>query len=57
LRRAAIDHAADRNPVALAEGGDPEHMAEGVEGHFRLIQQSILTVVTRGIQRVNQIAP
>ena len=33
-RRTAIDHAADRNPVALAEGRDPEHVAEGVEGHF-----------------------
>src|SRR5258708_8715929 len=33
-RRAAIDHAADRDPVALAEGRDPEHVAEGVEGHF-----------------------
>ena len=32
-RRATIDHAADRNPVAFAEGRDPEHMAEGVEGH------------------------
>ena len=33
LRRTAIDHAADRNPVALAEGRDAEHVAEGVEGH------------------------
>src|SRR5580704_5026769 len=33
-RRAAVDHAADRNPVAFAEGRDPEHVAEGVEGHF-----------------------
>ena len=32
-RRAAIDHAADRNPVALAEGRDAEQMAEGVVGH------------------------
>ena len=32
-RRAAVDHAADRNPVAFAEGRDPEHVAEGVEGH------------------------
>ena len=32
-RRAAVDHAADRDPVALAEGRDPEHVAEGVEGH------------------------
>ncbi len=33
-RRAAIDHAADRDPMAFAEGRDPEHVAEGVEGHF-----------------------
>jgi hypothetical protein len=33
LRRAAIDHAANRDPVAFAEGRDPEHVAEGVEGH------------------------
>ena len=33
-RRAAVDHAADRDPVAFAEGRDPEHMAEGVEGHL-----------------------
>ncbi len=32
-RRTAVDHAADRNPVAFAEGRDPEHVAEGVEGH------------------------
>ena len=35
-RRAAIDHAADRDPVAFAEGRDPEHVAEGVEGHASL---------------------
>jgi hypothetical protein len=35
-RRTAIDHAADRNPVALAEGRDPEQMAEGVVGHGAL---------------------
>ena len=33
-RRAAVDHAADRDPVTFAEGRDPEHVAEGVEGHF-----------------------
>jgi hypothetical protein len=32
-RRATVDHAADRDPVTFAEGRDPEHMAEGVEGH------------------------
>ena len=31
--RAAVDHAADRRPVALAPGGDAEEMAEGVVGH------------------------
>jgi hypothetical protein len=29
-RRAAVDHAADRRPVAFAEGGDAEEMAEGI---------------------------
>ena len=32
-RRAAIDHAADRRPVALAPGGDAEQVAEAVMGH------------------------
>ncbi len=30
-RRAAVDHAADRRPMALAEGRDAEKLAEGVE--------------------------
>ena len=30
-RRAAVDHAADRRPMAFAEGRDPEKMAERVE--------------------------
>jgi len=33
-RRAAVDHAADRNPVAFAEGRDPKQVAESVEGHI-----------------------
>ena len=32
-RRAAIDHAADRRPMAFAKGGDAEKMAEGVVRH------------------------
>ena len=32
-RRAAVDHAADRRPVALAKGRDAEQMAEGIERH------------------------
>src|SRR3546814_5591020 len=32
-RRAAIDHATDRRPVALAEGGDREQFSESVAGH------------------------
>ena len=32
-RRAAVDHASQRRPVALAEGGDAEQVAEGVVGH------------------------
>ncbi len=31
--RAAVDHAADRRPMALAEGRDPEKVAEGIERH------------------------
>ena len=31
--RAAVDDAADRRPVALAERGDAEELAEGVAGH------------------------
>ena len=30
-RWTAVDHAADRRPVAFAEGRDPEEMAEGIE--------------------------
>jgi hypothetical protein len=32
-RRTAVDHAADRDPVAFAKGRDAEQMAEGVVGH------------------------
>ena len=32
-RRAAIDHAAERGTMALAEGGHPEQMAEAVVRH------------------------
>ena len=35
-RRTAIDHATNRNPVALAKGRDAEHVAEGIEGHCML---------------------
>src|SRR5882724_9402912 len=44
-RRAAVDHAADRDPMAFAEGRDPEHVAEGVERHGVVSGQckSILT--------------
>src|SRR5690606_22244599 len=33
-RRAAVDHAADRRPVRLAEGGDPQQRAEGVQNRL-----------------------
>src|SRR5262249_13821271 len=33
LRRTAVNHATDRGAVALAKGGDPEQMAEGIVGH------------------------
>src|SRR4051812_31712926 len=32
--RAAIDHTANRDPVAFAKGRDPEHVTEGVKGHW-----------------------
>jgi hypothetical protein len=32
-RRATVDHAADRRPVAFAEGGHAKQMAEGIERH------------------------
>src|SRR5258708_32469892 len=52
-RRAAIDHAADRDPMAFAEGRDPEHVAEGVEGHFcKLAIAAPRNVVTRAVQGV-----
>src|SRR6185295_10260096 len=33
-RRAAVDHAAERNPVALAERGDAEQVAERIVRHL-----------------------
>lgn len=36
LRRAAVDHAAQRRPMAFAEGRHAKHVAEGVEGHRKL---------------------
>jgi hypothetical protein len=32
-RRAAVDHAADRRPVAFAEAGETEEVTEGIERH------------------------
>ena len=32
-RRTTVDDAADGRPVALAEGGDSEELAEGIAGH------------------------
>src|ERR1700730_6829050 len=55
-RRAAVDHAADRNPVAFAEGRDPEHVAEGVEGHFLGSEPSIAVCGSAG-GRAGQIWP
>ena len=40
-RRAAVDHAADRDPVTFAEGRDPEHVAEGAEGILRTIRIAV----------------
>src|SRR5512147_3054022 len=47
-RRTAVDHAADRDPVAFAEGRDPEHVAEGVVRHLELEIAGLARVVTRG---------
>src|SRR5687768_7569148 len=33
-RRAAVDHAADRRPMALAPGRQPQQMAEAVDAHW-----------------------
>ena len=38
-RRAAVDHAADRRPVAFAPGGDAEQMAEAVMRHRRMVSR------------------
>ena len=54
--RAAVDHAADRYPMALAEGGDAEHVAESVEGHRCSLGRWIRRVVTRGGPGVKPIA-
>ena len=45
-RRAAIDHAADRDPMAFAEGRDPEQVAEGVVGHFGALLASKKSILT-----------
>ena len=34
-RRATVDHATDRGPVAFAERGDAEQLAESVAGHVK----------------------
>ena len=40
-RRAAVDHAADRRPVALAPGGDAEQVAEAIVRHDGRRQWSV----------------
>ena len=37
--RTAIDHATDRNAMALAKGRDPEQMAEGIKRHCAFVRQ------------------
>ena len=37
-RRTAVDHAAERDPVALAEGRDAKQMAERVVGHGKPVR-------------------
>ncbi len=43
-RRAAVDHAADRRPVAFAEAGETEQMAEGVERHGSSVPRACAAV-------------
>ena len=43
-RRAAVDHAADRRPVAFAEAGEAEEMAEGVERHGGFVPRASAAV-------------
>src|SRR4029077_8300024 len=55
-RRAAVDHAADRDPMAFAEGRDPEHVAEGIEGHdCKLRVAGSRNVVTRAVKGVKSL--
>ena len=46
-RRSAVDHAAERGTMALAEGGDPKQMAEAVVRHgFGALSLSLARVRT-----------
>ena len=49
-RRTAIDHAAERGPVAFAKGRDAKQKAEGVEGHR--ICSGLRVVVARAFHGV-----
>ena len=45
-RRAAVDHAAERRPVAFAEGRDAEQMAEGVVRHGKTRARGVVARVS-----------
>ena len=49
-RRAAVDHAADRRPVAFAQGRDAEKMAEGVERHGILPVARVVARASAGVK-------
>ena len=64
-RRTAVDHAAERGPVALAEGGDAEQMAERVVGHGITLKRGVVARVSprvklrcanRGFARLRHLA-
>ena len=44
----AVDHDADRRPVALAPGGEAEQLAEGGTGHGSARAHSLLTTEMSG---------
>ncbi len=41
MRRTAVDHAADRDPVAFAKAGEAEQMTEGVERHGGFVPRRV----------------
>src|SRR3546814_5781906 len=54
VRRAAIDHAADRRPVRFAEGGDPEQVSERVQAHPALAATTLKTARPSPLPRASR---